>query len=81
MRVDELFRDGESESAVGAFTARSVAAPEAVEDEGEIGGGDARASVLYRNAYCVLRIARGFGFDGNSPAMRSVAQGVRDEIR
>lgn len=78
---DELFRDGEPEPAVGAFTARSVAAPEAVEDEGDVFGGDARACVLNRNAYCVLCIVRGFGDDGNCPAFGRVTQRVREEIR
>ena len=41
MRVDELFGDCQSQPAMSAFTARFVATPEAVKDEGEVFGRDA----------------------------------------
>jgi hypothetical protein len=47
--VDELFGDGESQSAVGAFDAGFVSAPEAVENEWQVFRGDAGTRIANGN--------------------------------
>lgn len=78
MRFDDAVDDGEAEtSAFDFFGFGGVDAVELVEDEGEVGGGDADAAVADGEAG-----AGGFGQqgDGDGAAVGGVFNGVADEV-
>src|SRR5213592_3956569 len=81
MRLGDPFADGEAEPSTRALArarARRVGAPEAVEDMGQIAGGDADAGVCNREYGPPVVRAE---LDRDLSATRRVLHGVFDEVQ
>ena len=79
MGTYQLASDSQTQAATrpGVALARPIAAPETVEDVGQVFGRDATAGICYADLHAILNWAC---FQRDRTARRGVADGVGDQI-